>query len=113
MARIVLPQGMHVGVDVYRVFPDVLIFDGEVPSLAWQTGARHGIPPEAPLPDPLPEGAFGHLRPDAWLPSISVPSDPEDGEGAAYIVSAKVVDVPLEVLPGRQKEFREFISKVC
>lgn len=112
VARIVLPQGMHVEVDVYRVFPDVLVFDGEVPSFAWHTGARHGIPPEPPLPDPLPEGAFGHLRPVDWLPSISVPSEPEDGEGAAYIVSAKVVDVPLQVLPGRQKEFREFVSKV-
>jgi hypothetical protein len=32
--------------------------------------------------------------------------------GAVYAVTAKVVDVPLEVLPGRQKEFSNFVSKV-
>ncbi|KIJ99703.1 hypothetical protein K443DRAFT_679733 [Laccaria amethystina LaAM-08-1] len=106
-ARVVLPKGIHVGLDVYRVLPDVLIFDGEVPE-----GALAVPPPVTPLPDPLPERAFGHLRPKDWLPSISVPDISEDGEGAAYAVSAKVVDLPLEVLPGRQKEFNHFVSKV-
>ena len=95
------------GLDVYRVLPDVLIFDGEVPE-----GALVVPPPATPLPDPLPERAFGHLRPEDWLPSISGPDVSEDGEGAAYAVSAKVVDLPLEVLPGRQKEFNHFVSKV-
>lgn len=95
------------GLDVYRVLPDVLIFDGEVPE-----GALAVPPPAMPLPDPLPERAFGHLRPEDWLPSISGPDVSEDGEGAAYAVSAKVVDLPLEVLPGRQKEFNHFVSKV-
>ena len=106
-ARVVLPKGIHVGLDVYRVLPDVLIFDGEVPE-----GALAVPPPAMPLPDPLPERAFGHLRPEDWLPSISGPDVSEDGEGAAYAVSAKVVDLPLEVLPGRQKEFNHFVSKV-
>ncbi|KAF8183037.1 hypothetical protein K438DRAFT_1839507 [Mycena galopus ATCC 62051] len=70
----------------------------------------------SPFPDPLPPGAFGHIRPDDWLISQSgpVPSDPGDGDesGAAFAVTAKIVDAPLEVLPGRQKEFRKFVSKV-
>ncbi|TFK31100.1 hypothetical protein BDQ12DRAFT_694555 [Crucibulum laeve] len=109
-ARVVLPKGVNVGVDVYRVLPDVLIFDGEVPDNTepWIGDA----PPSPPLPNPLPERAFGHIRPDDWLPSISVPSKPEEGEGTAYEVTAKVVDVPLEVLPGRQKAFGDFVSKV-
>ena len=115
-ARVVLPKGIHVGLDVFLVLPDVLIFDGEVPPTLpqpdhWQPNPPP--PPETPLPDPLPEGAFGHIRPEDWLPSICVPVEPEgDDEGAAYEVSAKVVNVPLEVLPGRQKEFSNFVGKV-
>ena len=44
---------------------------------------------------------------------MSEPIELEEEEGSAYTISAKVVDVPLEVLPGRQKEFRNFIGKVC
>ncbi|EAU83859.1 hypothetical protein CC1G_09528 [Coprinopsis cinerea okayama7 len=105
-ARIVLPRGMNIGLNVSRVLPDVLIFDGEVD--------RNGDPTSPdPLPDPLPERAFGRIRPEDWLIAHSVPDDSSDeGEGSAYTVSAKVKDVPLEVLPGRQKEFSNFVSKV-
>lgn len=117
-ARAVLPKGMNVGLDVFRVLPDVLVFDGEVPSSV--EIERHlydessAPPPKTPFPDPLPKNAFGHIRPDDWLPSQSVPMEPEDDDdGSAYAVSATVVDVPLEVLPGRQKEFSHFVKKVC
>ena len=108
-AQAVLPKEIDVGLDVFRVFPDVLIFDGEVPSNR-QLDISTGPPPETPLPDPLPENAFGHIRPDDWLPSESEPIESEDGR--VYSVSARVVDVPLEVLPGRQKEFSSFVRKV-
>jgi hypothetical protein len=92
---------------VSRVLPDVLVFDGEVPDSSQS-------PPAPPsLPDPLPERAFGHIRPKDWLKSLSARDKSEEGEGAAYAVTAKIVDVPLEVLPGRQKEFSNFVSKVC
>ncbi|KAJ7092795.1 hypothetical protein B0H15DRAFT_832541 [Mycena belliarum] len=109
-ARVVLPRGMQVGLHIGRVLPDVLVFDGPVPD-----GAEYlpeGDPTSPPLPDPLPAGAFGHLRPDDWLPALSGPVPSEDDEGAAFAVTAKIVDVPLEVLPGRQKEFSNFVSKV-
>ncbi|KAF5310323.1 hypothetical protein D9611_012056 [Ephemerocybe angulata] len=108
-ARIVLPKGMDVTLDVSKVLPDVLIFDGEVPvNFSWTPPA----PPEPPLPDPLPERAFGHIRPEDWLNATSVRDPSGVDEGSAYAVTAKVVDVPLEVLPGRQKEFSNFVSKV-
>jgi len=114
-ARAVLPKGMNVGLDVFRVLPDVLVFDGEVPPNV-EIG-RHlssAPPPETPFPDPLPKNAFGHIRPDDWLPSQSVLMEREDDDdGSAYAVSATVVDVPLEVLPGRQKEFSHFVKNVC
>ncbi|KAF9011692.1 hypothetical protein BDQ17DRAFT_1344636 [Cyathus striatus] len=129
MPRLCFPWGRGGGGCV-ESFADVLVFDGEVPDDAitypsvpspaaavvptltsWKK--KHAPPPSQPLPSPLPERAFGHIRPEDWLPSISEPVELEDEEGAkAYVVTAQVVDVPLEVLPGRNKEFRDFVSKV-
>jgi hypothetical protein len=112
-ARVVLPPGFHVALNVSCVLPDVLVFDGEVPedSVNRMTSSREA-PAPPPLPDPLPDRAFGHISPRDWLPSSSfhVPSDESDG--SAVEVFAKIVDVPLEVLPGRDREFRNFVGKV-
>ncbi|KAL0945857.1 hypothetical protein HGRIS_012142 [Hohenbuehelia grisea] len=110
-AHIVLPKGTNIDLDVKRVLPDVLVFDGEVPD---DVGipTRGAAPPAPDLPDPLPAKAFGHIRPDDWLDAESKPVDSEDGEGAAFAVSANIVDVPIKVLPGRQKEFSNFVGKV-
>lgn len=105
-AQVVLPPGFHVNLNVSRILPDVLIFDGEVPDEGVSS------PPAPPLPDPLPERAFGHIRPDDWVPSTSMPVPSEEGEGTAVEVFAQIVDVPLEVLPGRDREFRNFVGKV-
>ncbi|KAF9477671.1 hypothetical protein BDN70DRAFT_861510 [Pholiota conissans] len=123
--RVVLPKGMNISLDVSYVLPDVLVFDGEVPpapepdyatSRFVKHRGHHGsapdLPEEPPLPDPLPDRAFAHIRPDEWLPAVSSPSEAEDGVGSVYAISARVVDVPLEVLPGRQKEFSNFVGKV-
>ena len=112
-----LPKGISVGMTVYKVLPEVIIFDGEVPPSviinSRNSDDTDDIPPKMPLPDPLPERAFGHIRPKDWLPSVSEPIELQEEEGSAYAISAKVVDVPLEVLPGRQKEFTNFVTKVC
>ncbi|PPQ93049.1 hypothetical protein CVT25_011925 [Psilocybe cyanescens] len=113
--RLVLPVGINIGLDVFRVFPDLIIFDGEVPpSINWHKRHRNNtdLPPEIPLPDPLPQRAFGHIRPDDWLASVSAPVASRPSEGKSYAISAKVVDVPVQVLPGRQKEFSNFVGKV-
>ncbi|KAF8237573.1 hypothetical protein L208DRAFT_1388954 [Tricholoma matsutake] len=106
-ARIVLPKGINIDLNVSRLFPDVLIFDGEVPDSEPGT-----VPPPTPLPDPLPERAFGHIRPDEWLPASCESEVPREGEGAVFAVAANIVDAPLEVLPGRQKAFSDFVRKV-
>ena len=111
-----LPKGIKVGMTVYRVLPEVIIFDGEVPpSIIFRRNSddSNDLPPEMTLPDPLPERAFGHIRPKDWLPSVSEPIESQEEEGSAYTISARVVDVPLEVLPGRQKQFSSFVGKVC
>ena len=115
-ANIVLPKGITVGMRVFKVLPEVIIFDGEVPYPITNNGKSDDtvdIPPEMPMPDPLPDRAFGHIRPQDWLPAVSEPIESPGGEGSAYVISAKVVDVPLEVLPGREKQFSNFVGKVC
>ncbi|KAH7915949.1 hypothetical protein BJ138DRAFT_996845 [Hygrophoropsis aurantiaca] len=141
-ARVVLPPGMDLDMDVTRVFPDVLVFDGDVPELHNGTSSTpyiadpslpeskdtdDDLPQPLPLPDPLPPRAFGHIRPEEWIPATSMRegldssehsfwNNHEGGEeekgGSSFIVTANLVDIPLEVLPGRQKEFRDFVGKV-
>ncbi|KAI0356755.1 hypothetical protein OH77DRAFT_1422952 [Trametes cingulata] len=119
-ALVVLPRGIEVGVNASRVFPDVLVFDGAVPGPstndseaepAWSR--EYGTPPPSqPLPDPLPPRAFAHIRPDDWLPADCEPAQSPEGAGSTVAVSAHIVDVPLEVLAGREREFSNFVSKV-
>lgn len=118
-ALVVLPRGIHVGVNASRVFPDVLVFDGAVPSPGTNdsdtdsTGGKHSDPPPTqPLPDPLPAHAFAHIIPEDWLPAECVSVEGQEGSGSTVAVTAHIVDVPLEVLPGREREFSNFVSKV-
>jgi hypothetical protein len=138
-AHVVLPRGMRFALAVPRVLPDVLVFDGPVPPEAagnltmralpafphgphrdagrGRGGGGDGdgdAPPAPPLPDPLPEGAFAHIRPEDWLPALSVPMPPDDeaADGSAVAVSAQIVDVPLAILPGREHLARAFLGKV-
>lgn len=115
-ALVVLPKGFRVGLNVTRVLPDVLVFDGEVPPEedipAFSNDHSPSTPPPPPLPDPLPARAFGHIRPEDWLSSTSVAIETSPGEGTGVEVLADIVDVPVEVLPGRDREFRNFVGKV-
>ncbi|KAI0634439.1 hypothetical protein C8Q77DRAFT_1056136 [Trametes polyzona] len=117
-ALVVLPRGINVGVNASRVFPDVLVFDGEVPSGnesdVWSTiqAVNVALPPSRPLPDPLPPHAFAHIVPEDWLPAECIAVQGPGGSGSTVAVSAHIEDVPLEVLPGREREFSNFVSKV-
>ena len=118
-ANIVLPKGMDMSLQVDAVYPQLLVYDGPVPdSESFRARGRLGrsgdddLPDPIPLPDPLPANAFAHIRPAQWFESISVPLGHQDGEGSVFAVSAKIVDIPLEVLPGRQREFSNFVGKV-
>jgi len=119
-AKIVLPKGMDMILQVDAVYPQLLVYDGPVPDdestgtegLLEGEGDDDNLPEKMPLPDPLPANAFAHIRPGQWLDSISVPLGQQYGEGSVFSVSAEIVDIPLEVLPGRQREFSSFVGKV-
>ncbi|KAF9778847.1 hypothetical protein BJ322DRAFT_1089959 [Thelephora terrestris] len=116
-ANIVLPKGMDVSLLVDAVYPQLLIYDGPVPESIrtvdlLSESENDDLPDPMPLPDPLPLNAFARIRPREWLQSASVQLGHGSGEGSVFAVSAKFVDVPLEVLPGRQREFRNFVGKV-
>ena len=121
-ALVVLPKGIDVGVNASRLFPDVLIFDGEVPGPDEPStnDTSPGIPPllssspppTRPLPDPLPPRAFAHIVPDDWVPALCREVESAPDAGSTVAVSAEIVDIPLEVLPGREREFSNFVSKV-
>jgi hypothetical protein len=137
-ARIALPEGMNVTLLIDRILPDVLIFDGPLPSTAsfpptslplTRTIARgmtkyhpdaaaddDEVPPAPPLPSPLPPRAFARVRPGTWLPTMSAPTSPRrdwDERGNTTLrITAWFSDVPFEVLPGREREFRSFVAKV-
>jgi len=141
-ARIALPEGMDVTLLINRLHPDALIYDGPLsitapPSLPLTrttsiTGhdmTKHhpvvaaagndeddDVPPAPPLPSPLPPRAFARVRPSVWLPTMSAPTSPrrdwnEQGN-TTLSITAWFSDVPFEVLPGREREFRSFIAKV-
>lgn len=134
-ARIALPEGMDVTLLIDRILPDVLIFDGPLPSasstvspllttrttISSKTTTKNNdddedVPPAPPLPSPLPQRAFARVRPDTWLSARSSPTAPRrdwnEWGNTTLRVSAWFADVPLEVLPGREREFRSFVSKV-
>jgi hypothetical protein len=131
-ARVALPEGVDMNLFVSRVLPDVLIFDGPLPTastlaptITTSKGSNPKMlddnddddaPPAPPLPSPLPRHAFARVRPNTWLTAVGVPTAPrrdwnERGRTTLYL-TAWFADVPLEVLPGREREFRSFIGKV-
>ncbi|KAI9438144.1 hypothetical protein H4582DRAFT_1814649 [Lactarius indigo] len=129
-ARLALPEGIDVTISPSRVLPDALIFDGPLPVQfdpaytfpplplpITDPDDDEDIPPPAPpLPTPLPPRAFARVRPSAWLAALTAPTAPRRDWGergsTTLRVSARFADVPLEVLPGREREFRSFVGKV-
>lgn len=67
--------------------------------------------PAPPLPDPLPEKAFGRVRPYDFAPAETF-IDPEDPKGERKLLRAVLTDVPFTVLPGRGALFRSFTWKL-
>ncbi|KIJ25592.1 hypothetical protein M422DRAFT_273456 [Sphaerobolus stellatus SS14] len=129
LARVVLPKGIDIEVSVKRLWVDCLVYDGPISNdepVEFNPGRRSSfdddseppLPEPMPLPNPIPARAFGRITPRTWLnatsASLPVENDgPESsGDGRSVYVRADVVDVPLEVLPGRQNELRRFVTKV-
>ncbi|GJJ10259.1 hypothetical protein Clacol_004485 [Clathrus columnatus] len=139
-ARIVLPKGFDVDLEVTRLWVDALIFDGDVPTEEEPTmddvededkvassTSDPTLPTPFPLPNPLPPRAFARITPKTWLnatSSLTKPKpEPDDvrknadtneevEEGKSIYVTAQAIDVPLQVLLGRQADLRRFVTKV-
>lgn len=106
VAIIKLPKGFQsVNVNVTAIKPDVFVYDGPLDDASDDDDDEDGRPdPENP-----PERAFGLIAPDYYLDSNTTAVDDEPG---SFTVRAAFVDMPLEVLDGRQGVFRSFVSKV-
>ncbi|KAJ9479824.1 hypothetical protein PHBOTO_003304 [Pseudozyma hubeiensis] len=72
---------------------------------------KPGPEPAPPLPDPLPEKAFGRVRPYDFAPAETF-IDPTDPKGERKLLRAVLKDVPFTVLPGRGPIFRSFTWKL-
>ena len=117
---IVLLRGVDIALLVDAVYPQLLVYHGPVPDdesvragVLLEEDDDDNLPDHTPLPNPLLANAFAHTRPGQWLDSLSVPLGHRDGEGSIFAVSATIIDISLEVLPGRQQEFSNFLGKVC
>jgi len=129
-----LPLGMEdltPLIDVRKIWPDTLIFNGEVPqeTPGNSTVGRIMTPGDNPLPDPLPERAFARIVPEYWIPAhVILPENTDDilawDDADSYmytekekkivtrVVTAEMIDAPLDVLPGRDDEFQAFVRKL-
>ncbi|KAG9313776.1 hypothetical protein JVU11DRAFT_6136 [Chiua virens] len=97
---IVLPKGMNFDMDVNRLMPDILVFDGDVDESLLPLTLLGNVPSR--LPKPLPPRAFGHIRPDDWLEAKSV-YDGTHEEGIHFLCIS---------LDRREKEFSNFVTKI-
>lgn len=99
VAEIELPRQMtKIEVQVEGVLPDILVFDGPA-------GDIGDIDPGEP---PYPAKAFGRIHPEDYLPASSEHSEEE----GILIVRAPIHDVPIDILPGRDKVMSDFVSKI-
>ncbi|KAJ9109220.1 hypothetical protein QFC21_000549 [Naganishia friedmannii] len=97
-----LPRDLaDIEVAVRGVLPDVLVSDGK-----FEGGDGEEVDPGMP---PYPARAFGRIHPPEYLAAVSSPS-PDDP--ALLIVRAPLHDVPLDILPGRDKVLSDFVTKI-
>jgi hypothetical protein len=99
VAQVELPGEMgNIELDVNAVLPDVLVYDGPAPSALMAVAEGEDYPPRA----------FGRIHPDNYLDATTTRSD----QPKRYIVRAPLVNVPLDILPGRDQILSDFVGKV-
>ncbi|KAK4687814.1 hypothetical protein P7C73_g2304, partial [Tremellales sp. Uapishka_1] len=103
VAEVELPIEMStVQVDIIAVLPDVLVFDGLVPD---SLGA------DTPAEEDYPLRAFGRIHPQDFLESSTI-AMPLPDRPSRMLVRAPLVNVPLDILPGRDSVLSDFVGKV-
>lgn len=95
-------------IDVKRILPDVLIFDGPAPSYL-SSSSRSSSVSDRPLPSPLPERVFARLNPSTPIPAFCHPSSDPSLPGV-LLVRAPFEKLPVEVLD--DKVLSGFVGKV-
>ncbi|KAM0746154.1 hypothetical protein T439DRAFT_330126 [Meredithblackwellia eburnea MCA 4105] len=120
-------------VDVTGIWPDVYVYDGELPASAdaeaqWLEKGIAASDINTPQlsfafapsrfdgkdypPTPLPANAFARLRPSALIPAITTHTPANATHNATTTVSAVFIDAPLFLLPERADVFRRFVGKI-
>ncbi|KAG8871956.1 hypothetical protein FRB97_008175 [Tulasnella sp. 331] len=136
---IALPDAVSdVELEVDKILPDILVFDGPPPPAFDKCDMTVGAPlvafrnqpamirraddddddepepfPAPPLPNPLPERAWARIRPTRWLNATSEPApDPTSPGKNLTLVTSPFENLPLQLLPGRNAVFRKFVEKI-
>lgn len=87
-------RGLHV--DVTAALPDILVFNGALAD-------KREIDPDH---EPFPAKAFGHIHPPKWLDATS------ETQGDLILLTAPIENQPLDVIPGRDSELSDFVTKI-
>ncbi|BGP36190.1 hypothetical protein JCM10450v2_000088 [Rhodotorula kratochvilovae] len=126
------------GLDAQWIWPDVLVYDGELPRRAPPPSPhakRAGgaaqltfleMGSSAPFalltvddgdkadypPSPVPANAFARMRPSSAMPAQTIHTPANATHNATTLVVASFVDAPLYLLPGRGDVLRRFVAKI-
>lgn len=139
VGEVVLPEmaaSLAKGIDAKWIWPDVLVYDGELPRLvaiaddddddssdsmladqmvlghvAADSAHRDQDSTQYP-PSPIPANAFARMRPSSSMDAETIHIPGNATHPARTFVSASFVDAPLYLLPERGSVLRSFIGKI-
>ncbi|SCV73724.1 BQ2448_6154 [Microbotryum intermedium] len=111
--------------DVSGIWPDVYIYDGDLPQASRLRrrdqvifGANDLVGQEIEVkasrypPTPTPANAFARLHPSSLIVASTIRVPANRTHNATTLISATFTDAPLFVLAGRGDVFRRFVGKI-
>ncbi|BGP26331.1 hypothetical protein Rt10032_c10g4363 [Rhodotorula toruloides] len=134
VGEVVLPDAakkLAKGIDAKVIWPDVLVYDGELPphpyaqeegeDIAAAAPDQLSFPPSVSIddsdstaypPSPVPRNAFARMRPAQPMLAKTIHTPANSTHNATTLVEAAFVDAPLYLLPGRGDVLRRFVGKI-
>ncbi|BGP09945.1 hypothetical protein JCM10049v2_005823 [Rhodotorula toruloides] len=141
VGEVVLPDAakkLAKGIDAKVIWPDVLVYDGELPPHPYSVDEEDVLVVEElaastadqlPLfassasssddsdstaypPSPVPRNAFARMRPAQPMQAKTIHIPGNSTHNATTLVEAAFVDAPLYLLPGRGDVLRRFVGKI-